>query len=315
MSRLTLLLVLSAGLTTAFAAPPLGTVTESPDACPAGPLANTTCRRLHVSCDGMKTIDVLIRLTEPAAGVTARGTVVLGSGAAGNSFYAGAEDGQALVTSLTAMGFRAVDRSWQGGWTTHEGGLKKESCRYATLLTWVHDHLHKGGKFVATGNSGGSAEIGYALTTWRRGEILDLAVPTSGPPIAHLDYECVKQPTPEWSALCASIVPKGVMECTSGCMLGPSNDVCRQVSAEPTLEQLLNDSVMHPDAVLNYPKTRVHFLYGAKDCGVPVPIGLTWATKVTSEKEIDFVPGTPHALFSTPQGREAIRKAIDNGTR
>jgi hypothetical protein len=104
------------------------------------------------------------------------------------------------------------------------------------------------------------------------------------------------------------------MECASTCILGPANGVCRQVSAEPTPEQLLEDSVMHPGAQLDYPKTRVFFLFGAHDCGEPVPIGLTYATKVTSEKSIRFVPHTPHALFSTPQGRDAIRKAIEQGT-
>jgi hypothetical protein len=59
--------------------------------------------------------------------------------------------------------------------------------------------------------------------------------------------------------------------------------------------------VAHPGAVLDYPKTSVHFLYGAHDCGEPVPIGLTYATKVTSRKTIQFVPHTPHALYSTPE--------------
>jgi len=290
------------------------TVKESTETCPAGTLANTTCRRLQVGCEGLKTIDVQIRITEPASGSTQRGTVVMGSGAGGNTFYGGGEDGQALIRSLTSMRFRTVDRAWQGGWTTHEGGLRKESCRYATLLTWIRVHLHSQGAFVATGNSGGSAEIGYALTTWQRGDILDLAVLTSGPPVARLDYACVKEASPEWSALCSTIIPRGVMECSSACILGTQNDVCKQVTPEPTPEQLLADSVVHGEAVLRYPKTRVHFLYGAHDCGEPVPIGLTYATKVTSDKEIEFVPGTPHALFSTPQGREAIRKAIDKGT-
>jgi hypothetical protein len=212
------------------------------------------------------------------------------------------------------MGFLVVDRAWNGGWTTHEGGLRKESCRYATLLTWVHDHLHKGGKFVATGNSGGSAEIGYAMTTWGRGEILDLAIPTSGPPIARLDLACVREASPEWAAQCAGIVPRDKMECASGCILGTANDVCKQLTAEPTTEQLRSDSVVHPGAVLDYPKTRIHFLYGARDCGEPVPIGLMYATKVRSEKEIEFVPHTPHNISSTPEGREALRRAIDKGT-
>lgn len=294
--------------------PPLGNLTESAEACPAGPIANTVCRHFEVSCPDVKPIQVRVRVTEPASGVPFRGTVVLGSGGSGASFYAGEEGGQILAKDISAMGFRIVDRSWQGGWPTAEGGLQKESCRYATLLTWVHDHIHKEGKFVATGNSGGSAEIGYALTTWGRGDILDVAIPTSGPPLARLDYACARQASPEWATLCSSIVPKGVMECDSTCMLGPSNAVCKQVVAQPTPEQLLADSVMRPGALLNYPHTKVFFLYGAHDCGEPVPIGLTYATQVTSEKSIGFVPHTPHALFSTPEGREAIREAIDHGT-
>jgi hypothetical protein len=238
----------------------------------------------------------------------------MGSGSGGKSFYAGPQEGQLLLKAIAAMGFRVVDRNWTGGWTTSEGGLRKESCRYATLLTWIHDNLHKAGKFVATGNSGGSAEISYALTTWGRGDILDVAIPTSGPPLGRLDYACVKEASPEWASLCSTIVPKGVMECASGCILGPANSVCTQVTAGATPTQLLEDSVMHPGAVLNYPRTKVFFFYGAHDCGEPVPIGLTYATKVTSEKSIEFVPHTPHALFSTPEGREAIRKAIDIGT-
>jgi hypothetical protein len=270
---------------------------------------------MEISCPGVKPIQVSIRVTEPAADVPFRGSVVMGSGGSGASFYSGDEAGRTLVKDVAAMGFRVVDRAWAGGWPTMEGGMVKESCRYATLLTWVRDNLHKSGKFVATGNSGGSAEISYALTTWGRGDILDVAIPTSGPPLGRLDYACVKEASPEWATLCSTIVPKGVMECASTCVLGPANAVCKQVTAEPTAKQLLDDSVMHPGAVVNYPKTKVYFLFGAHDCGEPVPVGLTYATKVTSEKSIRFVPHTPHPLFSTPEGREAIRKAIDEGTR
>ena len=165
----------------AQSSPPLGIVSESSSACPAGPIANTVCRRFEVSCPDIKPIQVSVRITEPSTGIPFRGTVVMGSGGAGGGFYAGEEGGRILAKDVAAMGFRVVDRAWAGGWPTAEGGLIKESCRYATLLTWVHDHLHKEGKFVATGNSGGSAEISYALTTWGRGDILDLAIPSSAP--------------------------------------------------------------------------------------------------------------------------------------
>jgi hypothetical protein len=293
----------------------LGTVKELPEACPAGPIANTTCRRLEVACPGLKPLSVQTRITEPPAGVALRGTVVLGSGSGGFGFYGGQEGGAVLIKDLAAIGFRCVDRAWAGGWTTGEGGLKKEACRYATLLTWIHGHIHTKGKFIASGNSGGSAELGYAITSWGRAGILDVAVVTSGPPTARLDYTCAKQPSPEWAALCASIVPPGVMECAKapGCTVPPTAGICTQFTEPPTPELLLNDSVANPKAVLNYPKTRMYFLYGARDCAEPVPAGLTWATKVTSQKTIRFVTKTPHPMFSTPEGREAIRQAIEEG--
>ena len=327
-TKLTFLFLFAAGCVCArgASAPALGSVTELKEPCPggAGPGAGAVCRQLQVACPGLNPIAVQIRMTEPAAGVPLRGTVVLGSGAGGSGFYAGGGERVQFLASLNAMGFRVVDRAWTGtgknGWTTSEAGLRKESCRYATLLTWVHDHVHKGGKFVATGNSGGSAEIGYALTSWGRAAILDLAIPTSGPPTAHLDYACVKQATPQWASLCASIVPANTMQCPKqNCILGAAQlapgGVCTQTGSQPTPEQLLDDSVVNPDAVLDYPKTLVHFIYGKKDCGEPVPIGLTYATKVTSRKVIEFVPNTPHEVASTPEGRAAILKAIDDGTK
>jgi hypothetical protein len=63
------------------------------------------------------------------------------------------------------MGFRMVDRAWDGGWTTQEGRLVKQSCRYATLLTWIHDHIHTEGSLSPPETPGGSAEISYGLTT------------------------------------------------------------------------------------------------------------------------------------------------------
>src|SRR5579859_7256683 len=139
---------------------PLGNVAESQEACPAGPNAGTVCRQLQVACPALRPLPVQIRITEPAAGVPFRGTVVMGSGGNGAGFYAGPEGGRILVGEIAAMGFRVVDKAWEGGTNTFEGGLKKQSCHYAALLTWIHDHIHKQGKFVATGNSGGSADIG-----------------------------------------------------------------------------------------------------------------------------------------------------------
>src|SRR5215472_4530506 len=82
------------------AAPNLGSVKELADACPAGPVPDTTCRRLQVSCPDLKPIDVQIRITQAAAGAAPRGTVMLGSGGGGGTFYAGAPPVQDLVKQL-----------------------------------------------------------------------------------------------------------------------------------------------------------------------------------------------------------------------
>ncbi|MGH9844045.1 MAG: hypothetical protein ACREEM_35385, partial [Blastocatellia bacterium] len=186
----------------------LGTVVELAGNCPqgAGALPNSTCRLLEVRCTGLNPVTVQVRIIEPAAGITRRGTVVFSSGASGTGFYEG--NSASLFQELIAKGYRVIDRAWAGpnGWTSNEGGLRKESCRYATLLTWIRNNIHSGGVFVASGNSGGSAEVGYALTTWGRGDILDLAVPTSGPAVARLDYACPNPIPAEWVSLCSSIV-------------------------------------------------------------------------------------------------------------
>lgn len=195
------------------------------------------------------------------------------------------------------------------------GGLKRESCRYATLLTWIYDNIYVTGAFCASGNSGGSAEIGYALTTWNRGEILDLAVPTSGPAVARLDFACQSSNQQEWAAIADTIIPSGLMNCKPPITLSPQDGVCKQCNDNPSPEDLLFDSVVHPDALLHYSNTNLHFIYGADDCeGPSVPIGLTWSTNVTSKKIIEFVPNTPHVIFLTEEGRDAVLNAIDKGT-
>ncbi len=292
----------------------LGVVVPQVGICPggAGSLAGSSCFVVEVNCTGLMPLQVQLRVIPPASGVTERGTVVFGSGASGTGFY---PNGDQLFPMLTSMGFRVVDRAWLGaqGWTTAEAGLRRESCRYATLLHWIRNNVHQQGAFCASGNSGGSAEVGYALTTWQAGSILDLAVPTSGPAVARLDYACASPTPAEWIGLCQAIVPTGFLTCVPGCTLG-ANGVCNQCAGTPTLQDLREDSVEHPQAQLHYPQTRVHFLYGTGDCGQSVPIGMNWSQKVTSEKVIEFVDNTGHGMSASVEGREAIRRAIDNGT-
>src|SRR5438874_9251723 len=92
----------------------LGTVVESQKPCPAGPIAATACQQLQVICPELRPLPVQIRITEPAVGVPFRGTVVVGSGGNGAGFYSGPEGGRILVEEIAALGFRVVDKAWEG---------------------------------------------------------------------------------------------------------------------------------------------------------------------------------------------------------
>jgi len=307
--------------------PVLGSVTAMPgNTCLMTPgVPNSKCQVVQVSCPNLKPLLCDLDVTSPTTSPsTWRGTVVMGSGEGGHGFYGGQTGGKSIIERLVALGFQVVDRSWEdtSGWTTNEAGNVVETCRYASMLTWVHANLHKVGKFVATGNSGGSAEISYALSTWDRGGILDLALPTSGPPLGRLDYACAAPGTPQytyWAAHCLDKVPTAQMQCPTGetCFLAPQADVCiqnPQWGGRPTEAELLGDSVAHPGAAMSYPNL-VHFLYGEQDCAEPVPIGLSYSTNITSKTIIGYVPNTPHELYSTQEGQDAIVNAIDDGTK
>jgi len=185
-----------------------------------------------------------------------------------------------------------------------------ESHRYATLLTWVHDNLHTTGTFCAVGNSSGGGEIAYSLTTWDRAQLLDAVVLTSGPPHTRLDWVCASRPPSVWSSRCAALVPPGVLTCgTVSCSLTLTNEGAEVCSASGPNE-LLDQSILHPQATLDFGSTRVHVVIGTEDCGNPTVSGLLFHDAITSDKSLEFALGTPHLATSTAAGRAAITRAL-----
>jgi hypothetical protein len=265
---------------------------------------------------------VELRDTPPKAGVTLRGTVVFGTGADGTGWYDGDPTAVSMMTALTAKGFRVVQRRWQTSWEAGPGGMGAVSARYAALLGWIHQNAQTGGALCATGNSGGASEISYALTRWDAEAILDLAIPTSGPPMARMDLGCFGSTNATWQNQCNSSYPKASWECTPlACTYqgaiglieaayAPSTP-CADAATPATSAMLLADSVLAPNAVLGYPRTFTHFIFGKADCSEAVPLGITYAQAVTSAKKVEFVAATPHKVTSTSAGAGAIFAALD----
>jgi hypothetical protein len=307
--------------TSATRVPPttLGTVTPLPDACSSreANLPGTTCHRARVSCAGLPDVDVELRISDPPVGTPIAGTVVMGVGGNGVGFYLAPEYGPDVRAALTVAGYRLIERSWPGpgGWYgDNSAGLRANACRYATLLEYVHEQQQAPGTpLCITGNSGGAAEVGYALTTWGVGAFVDMAAPSGGPAVTRLDYVCAGDAA--WLSLCDQFIPDDLWSCTPSCTLPRTHEVCTQQSASPSVDELRADSVMHADAVTHYPRTFVHFLYGTADCGPNVPSGMSWATAVTSPHVIDFVPDMPHALLTSVAGRDALIAAITGECR
>lgn len=300
----------------------LGTVAELDDPCPdgAGPLAGTSCQLVEVSCPGIPALVAQVRITAPPADATPRGTIVFGTGGGGEGFYDRGPTAAEMMRSLAGDGFRLVQRAWLAQWESGGAGLAAAACRYATLLTWIHDDLHSQGALCATGNSGGSAEIGYALSRWGREDILDLAVPTGGPVMSRVDLGCLDFEA--WVDECQE-VPDGT-SCEPAevqCNYAGSNfenidgaylpDTPCALHDESFADTLLADSILSPDADLDFGATPIHQLFGERDCTPALPQGVIWYDAVTSAKQQTFVPETGHTTPGTREGAAAIRRVLD----
>ena len=288
-----------------------GKVTPLSTPCPsgAGTIPATSCQLLRVSSPGNPDINVELRVTEPDPLALPLGTVVLGSGGAGGEFYANLAGGDLLVEALAAAGWRVVDRKWDGGWYTTGTSIRTQSSRYAYLLEWVDENLHQGGLLAATGNSGGSGEVAYTLTSWDQAQLLGAAVLTGGPPMARLDYLCTSQPPPEWPGLCDNLITGGFFTCGTPNCTGPNATVCANVAPNATPAELKEDSLLHSQARTDF-DFPVHVAIGTEDCTAASPQALLFASSLTGSVSLEFVPGAPHDLMSTQAGRDAIVNAL-----
>ena len=318
-------LLFFAACAAAFSQPlPLGTAKVVSSVCEkdAGPLANTTCKTILVSYPRIIDLKVFLRISEPAKGVPFLGTVVFGTGGPGTDFNY--DQSPPLMANLQKAGYRLVQRAWEVPWGMGAGELVGAG-RYSTLLTWIRSELGGSGAFCATGNSNGGTELLYAMARYGRDEILDFAAPTSTPWTTRLDWTC--DADPNWPALCKKIPADAGLKCeqqacgvdldqvAAAWFVGAAGydklpcAAARKGDPEG-IRFLLNESLLAPASRLNYPRTPVHFLFGAKDCGMSVPFGLKFAAAVTSKKTITIVPTAGHGIFGDPGGNAALQDAI-----
>lgn len=277
--------------------------------CQSGSIAGTTCHKYRVSITGLPNVDLQLRITS-SRGSTHEGTVLLGTGGLGSSFYADELGGTELVNILANNGYRVVDRKWIGGWVQGVASIKAQSQRYAVLAQFVRSNIWTSGSFIATGNSGGSLEIGYGLTTWNLDVVLDAVVMTGGPPVSRLDVICTNNPPSWWTSFCATALPYEVFACTPVCAT-PVSVLCSHLDNSINLAE---DSIIHTGATTAFPNTIVMMVLGDMDCtGGPIHAAY-FSSQISTPHVTIYAEDTPHLVSASVDGRKSIMRGIIQST-
>ncbi len=306
-----------------------GTAIESPDTCTkgTGTLPRSSCRVVDVDCPGLALQRVEIRISEPDPNSTLKGTTVFGTGAGGTQFYEQMLGGVAasMLEDLSDNGFRVIQRAWIGPWESTTIGMAHASCRYATLLDWINTNYHDTNTgLCAIGNSGGSAEIGYALALWGQEVFLDQAILVSGPPMSNIDQICI--PSTGWEDECMEHYSKFSMECSptpqNSCYVGANASIIDYAYSPGTpcanqdanfSSTFLNDSIGAPGTDFDYSLTQVDFRLGLLDCTSAFPSAIKFHDLIISSKSLATVSQAPHELATTQAGVDAIYDTVVNG--
>ncbi len=294
-------------------------VTKRAAPCEKAPGAASRCETYDVVCAGLPAAVVEVAYYDRSAGTSDKGGIVFGSGGDGTGFYNFTQ-----TKRLQDAGYMVIDRRWPAGWFTGgTAGPQQTACRLATLLRYLRASVVKTGSLCATGNSGGSAELGYALTWQGAGKVLDFAMPSSGP-FHRLDLACQGETDATWKAQCQSLITSRCPDCASRiCQLGngPRSLIdlsfaampkCSASSAADLTQLAMLGPIQGPNAS-KLDGVPVRFLTGKDDPGgyMPLQTALHDALKASGASvEILYVTGAPHEMDSTPAGATAIGDAL-----
>jgi hypothetical protein len=250
-------------------------------------------------------------------------------------FFSGSTNGGlSVVQSVLNAGFTTVQVSFgspfsdqtPNGWLTGPGGVRRLACRYATAAQWVYQNIHNSNTsapLCATGNSGGSGAIGYALTDYGLDSIFSMVEESSGPPMSRLDQACA----PASSSVCQTTQftcnSGDPVETLSTCYSTDEAGIVDTAYPQPYCANAINGSAppsgfFLSDSILGGPartfsKTRVNVLFGGKDLTAAVEQGMAWETSLTGTTTTEAcVSDAPHPIPSVADGASTIATDIQN---
>ncbi len=316
----------SASVTFTATDPP-GSAQGKSIACKQGEkVAGGSCYSVDLSCPGVADFTAYLKVNLPAG--TPLGTVMFTGGGNGTGLYEDYTYGDTAVNNVVSAGFTAVQTSFGGpfadapdGWQTGPGGIRRLACRYATLAQWVYDNINADNTkpLCATGNSSGGQLIAETLAHYGTDSIFSMVEPTSGPPFSDLEKSCICGPD-------ASVPVVGACGTTANQCLEPkdaksyvdpaySSPICSQsLSTHATSDQaqFVSDTIQSPEAVLNYPHTRLLFVFGGQDASSAVTLGPDYMKAVSSSKSMTCVTDAPHSIADVLDGAQQVASDIKN---
>lgn len=326
---------------------PIGTVTSSsPLGSCAGSVSGGICYQLHVSCPEVLDFSAYIKVNNPSGAPA--GTVLLGTGTGGSGLYddpnaGGYDHGSDVVNSLLTSGYNTVQVSFGApfdngttprGWLTGPGGVRRLACRYATVADWVYHNpkiINAGvsaansAPMCATGNSGGSAAIAYAVYEYGLDSEFKMIEPTSGPVMTRLDLGCSPPGSSTFRNACTN-AQQDMAYSTGGSNGGdaaiidqayqsagastptPCTDAINGTPAPAGL--FLSDSILYQGAAgVSLPNMTIKELFGDSDTSNAVPQGTFWDTYVAPSQS-QCLSGVAHDIPSFSTGATQIAADI-----
>lgn len=292
-------------------------LSDTADRCPEG----YTCSAFEVKCTGSDPAKGIIAYA-PYAGGKPKGLIMLFKGGEGTAYWTQPPDASQIAEDFREDGFSIVQVKWMDSWLLSspgsDVGIAHLAARPATVIKQVYDELFVPlekmafGKdftgFCLTGNSGGASQISYALSHYGLDSLLDVVVPTGGPPHATLAKSMLQRPDEEeywYGEKRRAFIDKGF-----GFFDGNGPGVRLDTLF---INRWIEESVATGGSDYYHPDTRLHFIIGANDRDM-YHVSSDYIFRLFEEGNpditLEIVPGTPHNILRTEAGKAALTSAI-----
>jgi len=340
---------------TVQASDPLGTasdVTQLPSCVGySSYTATPSCYQMTVSCPGAADITVYLKVLTPSGAPA--GTVLFGTGTGGSGLYddpngGGYEYGSNVVQNLQTAGYNTVQVSFgapftssqSNGWLQGPGGVRRLACRYATVADWVYKNptiINSGviasnsAPMCATGNSGGSAAVVYAVEEYGLNTEFTMIEPTSGPVMSRIDQGCSACNSSVTGPVCdasGNTHPQMCYESADASVIDEAYQTSGNTSNTPCTNALngnaganasaifLSDSILwQGSATVTIANTAIKQLIGDDDTSNAVPQALTWQAQVSPPPASQCLAGVQHDIPSFQSGATQIVSDITSACK